>query len=210
MDVRKWCIPEMEAAIQFNQMDLHEVRPEQGLPSLCQERHIWRMPELPPITLGLNHFQVASIEIYQSQYKNWFREAKEEEWEISQAFGRGHELLLTHQEIYGSGEDNRTLRRVEHIILQRQGQKDKELVEEPQSFIYRPKEGIGNDFSFGRRPSGIYPLQKHPKRSPKDPLRRRKVPRTIKAKEKRIGTDLTHKATGSQNWSLQPWTVSTI
>ncbi|MBW0561058.1 hypothetical protein O181_100773 [Austropuccinia psidii MF-1] len=52
----------MEAAIQSNQMELdrEEVIPEQGL----------------------NHFQVAAIEIYQSQYKNWFRAAKEEEWEI--------------------------------------------------------------------------------------------------------------------------------
>ncbi|MBW0525627.1 hypothetical protein O181_065342 [Austropuccinia psidii MF-1] len=71
----------------------------------------------------------------------------------------GHELLLTHQEISGSGEDHRTLRRVEPIVLQRQGQKDKELVEEPKSCICRPKEGIGNDTSFGRKPSGVYQLQ---------------------------------------------------
>ncbi|MBW0462072.1 hypothetical protein O181_001787 [Austropuccinia psidii MF-1] len=42
----KRCIPEREAAIQSNQMDLdkEEARPEQGLPSIPQERHIWRMP----------------------------------------------------------------------------------------------------------------------------------------------------------------------
>ncbi|MBW0467897.1 hypothetical protein O181_007612 [Austropuccinia psidii MF-1] len=46
----------------------------------------------------------------------------------------GHELLLTHKELSGSGEDHRTLR--------------------------RPEGGIGNDSSFGdRRPSGIYQLQ---------------------------------------------------
>ena len=49
----------------------------------------------------------------------------------------GHELLLTHQELSGSGEDHRTLRRMEPPVLQRQGQKDKELVEERKSFIYR-------------------------------------------------------------------------
>ncbi|MBW0493109.1 hypothetical protein O181_032824 [Austropuccinia psidii MF-1] len=37
----------------------------------------------------------------------------------------GHELLLTHQELSGSGEDHRTLRRVEPITLQRQIQKIK-------------------------------------------------------------------------------------
>ncbi|MBW0516952.1 hypothetical protein O181_056667 [Austropuccinia psidii MF-1] len=34
----------------------------------------------------------------------------------------GHELLLTHQEISGSGEYHRILRRVEPIVLQIQGQ----------------------------------------------------------------------------------------
>ncbi|MBW0577266.1 hypothetical protein O181_116981 [Austropuccinia psidii MF-1] len=108
----------------------------------------------------------------------------------------GHELLLTHQELSGSGEDHRTLRRMEPPVLQRQGQKDKELVEEPKSFIHRPEEGTGNDSSFGDRgPSGVYQLQKCPKTSPKDLRRSREVPRTIKAraKAKPIGTDLTHR-----------------
>ncbi|MBW0551631.1 hypothetical protein O181_091346 [Austropuccinia psidii MF-1] len=44
-------------------------------------------------------------------------------------------------------------------------------------------------------------LQKHPKRSSKDLRRRIKVPRTIRARErpKKIGTDITHKSTGSPN-----------
>ncbi|MBW0508573.1 hypothetical protein O181_048288 [Austropuccinia psidii MF-1] len=72
----------------------------------------------------------------------------------------GHELLLTHPELSESGEDHRTLRRLEPIVLQRQSQKYKELVEEPNSFIHRPEEGVGNDSSFGdRRPSGVYQLK---------------------------------------------------
>ncbi|MBW0523291.1 hypothetical protein O181_063006 [Austropuccinia psidii MF-1] len=59
-------------------------------------------------------------------------------------FAGGHELLLTHQVLSGSGEDHRALRRLEPIFLQTQGQKDKELAEEPKSFISRPEEGIGN------------------------------------------------------------------
>ncbi|MBW0555462.1 hypothetical protein O181_095177 [Austropuccinia psidii MF-1] len=62
------------------------------------------------------------------------------------------------------------------IVLQRQSQKDRELVQEPNSFICRPEVGIGNDPSFGRRPSGVYQLQKHPKKIPKDLRRSRKVP----------------------------------
>ncbi|MBW0586038.1 hypothetical protein O181_125753 [Austropuccinia psidii MF-1] len=72
----------------------------------------------------------------------------------------GHELLPTHQELSGSGEDHRTLRRLEPIVLQRQGKKDEELFEEPKSFIHRPEERVGNDSSFGDRgSSGIYQLQ---------------------------------------------------
>ncbi|MBW0584165.1 hypothetical protein O181_123880 [Austropuccinia psidii MF-1] len=132
---------------------------------------------------------------------------------IPKPLAGGHELLLTHQELSGSGEDHRTLERLEPIVLQRQSQKNEELVEEPKPFIHRPEEGVENDSSFGdRRPSGLYQLQKCPKTSPKDLRRSRKVTRTIKAraKAKPIGTDLTHKGTGFANWSLQPWTVSSI
>ncbi|MBW0576969.1 hypothetical protein O181_116684 [Austropuccinia psidii MF-1] len=84
----------------------------------------------------------------------------------------GNELLLTHQELSGSGKDHRILRRLEPIVLQRQGQKDEELVEEPKSFIYRPEERFGNDSSFvDIGPSGVYQLQKCPRTSPRD-LRR--------------------------------------
>ncbi|MBW0531672.1 hypothetical protein O181_071387 [Austropuccinia psidii MF-1] len=75
----------MEATIQSHQMDVdkEEGRPNPEVPSLPQERHIWRMPEFPPIP------QVAEIEIYQFQYRNWFRAAKEERWEIFPSLWQG-------------------------------------------------------------------------------------------------------------------------
>ncbi|MBW0490162.1 hypothetical protein O181_029877 [Austropuccinia psidii MF-1] len=154
----------MEATIQSNQIDVdkEEARPAPDMESFPQERHVWRMPEFPPIP---------------------------------------------------QGEDHITLRRVEPTVLQRQGLKDKELVGEPKSFIHRPKGGTENDSSLGERmPSGVYQLQKCPKTSPKDLSRRREVPRTIKEMEKAkpIGTDLTNRGTGSPNWGLQKWTVSSI
>ncbi|MBW0507560.1 hypothetical protein O181_047275 [Austropuccinia psidii MF-1] len=181
----------MVTTIQSNQrnVDKEEAIPSPEVASLPQERHIWRMPELPPIFQGLCHFKVAEIE------------------------AGGHELLLTHKEISGSGEDHRALRRINPIVLQRQGQKDEELVEKSKSFIHRPEEGTQNYSSFGeRRPSGIYQLQKCLKTSPKDLRRSGKVSRAIKerAKAQTIGTYLTHRGTGYPNWSLQPWTVSSI
>ncbi|MBW0564813.1 hypothetical protein O181_104528 [Austropuccinia psidii MF-1] len=47
---------------------------------------------------------------------------------IPKPLAGGHELLLTHQELSGSGVDHTTLRTFEPIVLQRQSQKDKELV----------------------------------------------------------------------------------
>ncbi|MBW0567673.1 hypothetical protein O181_107388 [Austropuccinia psidii MF-1] len=105
----------------------------------------------------------------------------------------GHELLLTHQELSGSGEDHRTLRRLEPIVLQRQGQKDKELVEEPKSFIHKPEERVGNDSSFGDRgPSGVYKLQTSSisvQRQPRQPQKKKKGPRNHQDKGK-----------GKSNW----------
>ncbi|MBW0461554.1 hypothetical protein O181_001269 [Austropuccinia psidii MF-1] len=67
-----------------------------------------------------------------------------------------YELLLIHQELSVSGEDHKALRRIESIVSHRQGQKDKELVEEPKYFIYIPEEGVGNDPSIGeRRPRSV-------------------------------------------------------
>ncbi|MBW0505136.1 hypothetical protein O181_044851 [Austropuccinia psidii MF-1] len=117
----------------------------------------------------------------------------------------GYELLLTQQELSGSGEDYRTLRRMESILSQRKGQKDKEFVEEQKSFIHRPEERAVNDCSFcERRPSGVKHLQKCPRPRPKDLRRSGGVPRTIKEREKAkpIGTELTHKGTGYPNCSL--------
>ncbi|MBW0571171.1 hypothetical protein O181_110886 [Austropuccinia psidii MF-1] len=132
---------------------------------------------------------------------------------MPQPLAGGHELLHRHQELSGSVEDHRTLGRLEPIFLKRKSQKDNKLVEEPKPFIHRPEEGVGNNSIFGdRRPSGIYQLQKCPRKSPNGLRRSREVPRTIKAraKTKPIGTDLTHKGTGFPNWSLQKWTVSSI
>ncbi|MBW0521099.1 hypothetical protein O181_060814 [Austropuccinia psidii MF-1] len=120
---------------------------------------------------------------------------------ITKLLEGGYELLLTQQELSGSGEDHRALRRMKPIFLQRQGQKYEELVEEPKSFIYRLEEGVGNDPSFGeRKPSGINHLQKCLKTSSKALRRNREVPITIKAREKAnpIGTDLIQKGKYSQ------------
>ncbi|MBW0592893.1 hypothetical protein O181_132608 [Austropuccinia psidii MF-1] len=118
----------MEATIKSNQMDVdkEEARPNPEVSSLPQERHIWRIPELPPIPQGLNHFQMVAIEIYQCQYKKLGQSSQRRGvGNMPKPLAGGHELLHTHQELSGSGEDHRALRRLEPIVLLRQLQKDK-------------------------------------------------------------------------------------
>ncbi|MBW0573610.1 hypothetical protein O181_113325 [Austropuccinia psidii MF-1] len=147
----------MEATIQSNQMDVdkEEAIPNPEGPNFPQEIHIWRMPELPPIPQGGRNRNISMLvqKLVQSSQRRRVGN-------MPKTFPGGHELLVTHQELSGSGQDHRTLRRLEPIVLQRQGQKDKEFVEEPKSFIHRPEERVGNDSSFGYRgPSGVYQLQ---------------------------------------------------
>ncbi|MBW0562394.1 hypothetical protein O181_102109 [Austropuccinia psidii MF-1] len=54
----------------------------------------------------------------------------------------GHELLLTHQELSGSGEDHIALRMLEPIVQKRKGPKYKELVEEPKSLTIDQKKEL--------------------------------------------------------------------
>ncbi|MBW0556807.1 hypothetical protein O181_096522 [Austropuccinia psidii MF-1] len=112
----------MEAAIQSNQMDVdkEEARPNSEVPNIPQERHIWRMPELPPIPQGGINRNI-SIPIQKLVQRSQRRVVGN----MPKPLAGGHELLLTHQELFGSGEDHRALRRLEPIVLQRQGQKIK-------------------------------------------------------------------------------------
>ncbi|MBW0504330.1 hypothetical protein O181_044045 [Austropuccinia psidii MF-1] len=145
----------MEPTINSNQMDLdkEEAIPEPDLAVLPEERHVWRMPEFPPIPqvniLRAEPFPSGSNRNISVPIQKLFQSSKRRGvGNIPKPLAEGHELLLTHQELSGSGEDHRTLRRVDPTVLQRQGQKDKELVKESKSFIHRPEEGTGNDSIF--------------------------------------------------------------
>ncbi|MBW0546785.1 hypothetical protein O181_086500 [Austropuccinia psidii MF-1] len=81
-----------------------------------------------------------------------------------------HELLLTHQELSGSGEDHRTLRRVEPIVLQRQ------------------EKGIGNDPALDEGPvasTSSKPAPEASKEKPKGPQKKKKDPKNHQGKGKR-------------------------
>ncbi|MBW0570068.1 hypothetical protein O181_109783 [Austropuccinia psidii MF-1] len=151
----------MEEAIKSNPSDLdkEEVRPEQGLPSRPQERHIWRMPELPPIPQGNvlrdeplssgshRNVSIPLQKLVQSSKRRGVGDMRK-------PLAGGNDLLIEHQKLSGSGEDLELL-----AGWSTSSCKDKELVEEPKSFICMPEGGIGNDPSIVRRPTGVYQLQ---------------------------------------------------
>ncbi|MBW0581024.1 hypothetical protein O181_120739 [Austropuccinia psidii MF-1] len=129
----------MGATNQSNQMDVdeEEARPNPEVTSLPQERHIWRVPELPTIPQGGSNRNMSM-----PAQKLVQRSKRRRVGNMPKPLEGGHELLLTHQELSESREDHRTLRRLEPIVFQRQ------------------EERVGNDSSFGEKaPSGVYQLQ---------------------------------------------------
>ncbi|MBW0481595.1 hypothetical protein O181_021310 [Austropuccinia psidii MF-1] len=70
---------------------------------------------------------------------------------------------------------------MEFIVLQRQGQKNKELAEEPKYLINRPEEIVGSDPSFGEgRPvatTSSNPAPEVSKENPKGPQRKQMGPK---------------------------------
>ncbi|MBW0501091.1 hypothetical protein O181_040806 [Austropuccinia psidii MF-1] len=161
----------MEATIQSNQigLDKEEARPNPDLASLPQERHVWRMPEFPPIP------QVQIQNLVQSSQGRGVGN-------MPKPLAGGQEFLLTHQELSGSGEDHRYFKRVAPIVLQIH-QKYKELVNEPSLLSIDQKKELEMTPSLEKEgpvaSTSSTQLHKCPKPRPRDLKRSRKVPRAI-------------------------------
>ncbi|MBW0487626.1 hypothetical protein O181_027341 [Austropuccinia psidii MF-1] len=138
----------MEAAIQSNQMDLYkeEAIPDKGPKYFPRKKHLEGVRTAPhhprsvPTSFDLNsepeliegnvlmaeplpsgshrNISVPIKKFFQSRKRRGVKN-------MPKSLAGGHELLLTHQELSWSGEDHRTLRKLEPIVFQRQGQKDK-------------------------------------------------------------------------------------
>ncbi|MBW0540195.1 hypothetical protein O181_079910 [Austropuccinia psidii MF-1] len=126
----------METTINSNQIDVdkEEERPSPEVAILPQERHILRMPEFPAhsprsalTNVGGNseseliHDNISRAEPFSSGSNKDLSMPIQELVQSSQRGGvgsmpkpvaDGHELLLIHQELSGSGEDHRALRRI--------------------------------------------------------------------------------------------------
>ncbi|MBW0522622.1 hypothetical protein O181_062337 [Austropuccinia psidii MF-1] len=118
----------MEETIQSNQIDLikEEERLVPELVGLPEERKLWRIPEDPPIPQG----NVLRVELLPSGSQRNISVPVQRLVQGRKGRGLGnsfkplagrHELLFTHQELSGSGEDHRALRSMESLVLQGKG-----------------------------------------------------------------------------------------
>ncbi|MBW0586290.1 hypothetical protein O181_126005 [Austropuccinia psidii MF-1] len=166
---------------------------------------------------GMNHFEVVALEIQQCQYKNWYREVKEEEWEICPSLWQGDmncylhiksflgqektiELLGGRSPLYCKDNIKKRKNRLKNQILL--------SIDQKQELEMTPAlEKEGPVASKSSKPAPEVSKDK-----PKGPQKKEKGPKNHqgKGKGKKIGTDLTHKGTGSPNWSLQPSTLSSV
>ncbi|MBW0552776.1 hypothetical protein O181_092491 [Austropuccinia psidii MF-1] len=162
---------------------------------------------------GLKHLQVAAIDIYQSQYKDWYREAKGEKWKIFPS--------LCHRPINSYLHIKRFLYQEKNIellggwcpLLCKDKVKEINKWLNNQSLLsIDQKKYLEKTPDLEKEGPVVSTSSKTAPEKSKDklkgPQRNREVPETMK--EKPIGTDLTHKGKGFPNWSLHPWKVYSI
>ncbi|MBW0536356.1 hypothetical protein O181_076071 [Austropuccinia psidii MF-1] len=97
----------------------------------------------------------------------------------------GHEFLPTNQEVSGSGEDHRALRRVEPIVLKRQGQKIKNCLKNQSLLSIDQKKELEMTPALEEGPvvsTSLKPTPEASKENPKGPQKKKKCPRNIKAR----------------------------
>ncbi|MBW0551353.1 hypothetical protein O181_091068 [Austropuccinia psidii MF-1] len=159
---------------------------------------------------GLNHFQVEAIEIYQFQYKNWFRAAKEEEWEICPSHWQGAMNSYLHIKSFLGKEKTiellggwSPLSCKDKVKKMNNWLKSKSLLSIDQKKELEMTPALETEASVASTSSK--PAQEVSKDKLKGPQKKQRGHKNHQGKSK--GKDLTHKGTGSPNWSLQPWTV---
>ncbi|MBW0569552.1 hypothetical protein O181_109267 [Austropuccinia psidii MF-1] len=205
----------MEATTQSNQMDVdkEEAITSTEVTSLPQERHILSMPEFPPIPQGMNHFQVEAIVIYQFQYKNWYRAAKEQEWEICPSLLQGAMNSYLHiKSFLGQEKTIDPLGECSPLSCKEDVKKQNNwLKNQSISSIDQKKELEMTPTLEKKGPvasTSSKPAPEVSKRKPKRPCKKQRGPKNHQGKGK--GKENWHRPYPQGYWSLQLWKVSSI
>ncbi|MBW0561915.1 hypothetical protein O181_101630, partial [Austropuccinia psidii MF-1] len=141
---------ELEAITPSNQMDLDkdiQVKNPKDKNVSPEERHKWRMPELPPVPKeGSNRNMSVSVQelVYGGKASGVGTSSK--------SLDRKNELLSSSEEAHGPRKDRRTSEKLDTHVLQGTSLTDKSLVEKPKHVIRGPEEEVGT--RKGQQPSG--------------------------------------------------------
>ncbi|MBW0500698.1 hypothetical protein O181_040413 [Austropuccinia psidii MF-1] len=100
-----------------------------------EERHKWKMPELPPVLKGSSGEIPVSVQelVYGGKAAGVGNSAK--------SLDRHNELLYSSEEVHGRRKDRGPSEGLETHVFQRKSPKDKGFVEEPKNLFRRPEEG---------------------------------------------------------------------
>ncbi|MBW0566755.1 hypothetical protein O181_106470 [Austropuccinia psidii MF-1] len=138
---------------------------------------------------GLNHFQVEEIEIYQFQYKNWFRAAKEEEWEICPSLRQGAMTSYLHIKSFPGEEKTiellggwSTLSFKEKVIKKKNWLKNQSLLSIDQKKELEICPALEREGPMASTSSK--PTPEVPKHKPKGPQKKKKGPKKHQGKGK--------------------------
>ncbi|MBW0563714.1 hypothetical protein O181_103429 [Austropuccinia psidii MF-1] len=114
-----------------------------------EERHKWRMPELPPVPKGSNRDIPVSVQelVYGSKTARVGTSSK--------SLDRHHELISSSEEVHGARKDRGTSEGLDTHVLQRISPTDKSLVEKPKQVFQGLEEEVGP--MEGKHPSGSSP-----------------------------------------------------
>ncbi|MBW0468820.1 hypothetical protein O181_008535 [Austropuccinia psidii MF-1] len=127
----KLLLIEVEVTTPLNQMDLNpdiSFINQKYKNFSPEEKHKWRMPEVPKVPKEQNHLQQEALEIYQFQHKSCLMAAKKQE------------------------KDSRPSEGLETHFFQIKSPKDKTLVEKPKNLVRAPEVIFGP--TEGQQPSG--------------------------------------------------------
>ncbi|MBW0461225.1 hypothetical protein O181_000940 [Austropuccinia psidii MF-1] len=203
----KLLLIEVESITTSNKMDLEQdiqVISLKGKNVSPEERHRWKIPELPPVPKGNNRDIPVSVQelVYGSKATGVGTPAK--------SLDRKNEPLSLSEKFHGPRKDKGSSEGLHTHVLQRTSPKDKSLVEKPKYFVRGPEEEV--DPWKGQQPSGSSSSLHKQESSSKSAKQGQERPKEQSEEQEKVlhGKTLTHTIAEFQREKKQPWKICSI
>ncbi|MBW0582541.1 hypothetical protein O181_122256 [Austropuccinia psidii MF-1] len=168
-----------------------------------EERHKWRMPELPPVSKGSNRDIPVLVQ------KMVYGRKTERVGTSPKSLDRNNELISSGEEFHLARKDRGISEGLDTHILQRTIPTDKSLVEKPNHVIRGPEDKVGP--REGKKPSGSSPSLNKCQTSTREPQRpTRRASKMQRERQSPSETSLTCRITGFPRKRRQQWTMCLI